>query len=132
MKFACGISLSFVGRYYLRGSVAKSPASLIRDMSIMYAYARVPCFSIFAFTSSPFGCKSLIDCVLRVKASPFCLHLFFFNECRATCCISVCCVGCEGEGRACLHTQAADLQLVAGLGEGKKANSLSAQARIYV
>ena len=45
----------------------------------MYAYtrARVQCFSIFAFTSSPFGCKSLIDCVLRVKASPFCLHLFF-------------------------------------------------------
>ena len=45
----------------------------------MYAYtrARVQCFSIFAFTSSPIGCKSLIDCALRVKASPFCLHLFF-------------------------------------------------------
>ena len=40
-------------------------------------YARVQCFSIFAFTSSPFGRKSLIDCALRVKASPFCLHLFF-------------------------------------------------------
>ena len=38
--------------------------------------ARVQCFSIFAFTSSPFGCKSLIDCALRVKASPFYLHLF--------------------------------------------------------
>ena len=25
MKFACGISVSFVARYYLRGSVAKSP-----------------------------------------------------------------------------------------------------------
>ena len=51
----------------------------IRDMSIMHAYARarVQCFSIFAFTSSPFGCKALIDCVLRVKASPFYLHLFF-------------------------------------------------------
>ena len=46
---------------------------------LMYAYARarVQCFSIFAFTSSPFGCKSLIDCALRVKASPFFLHLFF-------------------------------------------------------
>ena len=51
----------------------------IRDMSINYAYARarVQCFSIFAFTSSPFGCKSLIDCALRVKVSPFCLHRFF-------------------------------------------------------
>ena len=50
----------------------------IRDMSINYAYARarVQCFSIFAFTSSPFGCKSLIKCELRVKVSPFCLHLF--------------------------------------------------------
>ena len=59
----------------------------IRDMSIIYAYiiyayarARVQCFSIFAFTSSPFGCKSLIDCVLRVKASPFFLHRFFAME----------------------------------------------------
>ena len=42
--------------------------------------ARVQCFSIFAFTSSPFGCKMLIDCVLRVKASPFCLHRFFAME----------------------------------------------------
>ena len=41
------------------------------------ARARVQCFSIFAFTSSPFGCKSLIDCALRVKVSPFCLHRFF-------------------------------------------------------
>ena len=51
----------------------------IRDMSIMYAYARarVQCFYVFAFTSSHFGRKSLIDCVLRVKASPFCLHRFF-------------------------------------------------------
>ena len=48
----------------------------------MYAYtrARVQCFSIFAFTSSPFGCKSLIDCALRVKVSPFCLHLFFATD----------------------------------------------------
>ena len=61
------------------GCVAKSPATLIRDMSYTYAYARasVQCFSIFAFTSSPFGRKSLIDCALRVKASPFCLHRFF-------------------------------------------------------
>ena len=44
------------------------------------ACARVQCFSIFAFTSSPFGCKALIDCVLRVKASPFCLHLFFATD----------------------------------------------------
>ena len=45
----------------------------------MYAYARarVQCFYVFAFTSSHFGRKSLIDCVLRVKASPFCLHRFF-------------------------------------------------------
>ena len=41
------------------------------------ARARVQCFSIFAFTSSPFGCKTLIDCVLCVKVSPFFLHLFF-------------------------------------------------------
>ena len=48
----------------------------------MYAYsrARVQCFSIFAFTSSPFWGKALIDCALRVKASPFCLHLFFAME----------------------------------------------------
>ena len=44
---------------------------------IPYAHARVQCFSVFAFTSSPFGCKSLIDCALRVKASPFYLHRFF-------------------------------------------------------
>ena len=44
---------------------------------IPYAHARVQCFSIFAFTSSPFGRKSLIDCALRVKASPFYLHRFF-------------------------------------------------------
>ena len=45
----------------------------------MYAYARarVQCFSIFAFTSSPFGSKVLSKCELRVKVSPFCLHLFF-------------------------------------------------------
>ena len=48
----------------------------------MYAYTRVrvQCFSIFAFTSSPFCRKILIDCALRVKASPFCLHLFFAME----------------------------------------------------
>ena len=51
----------------------------IRDMSIIHAYARarVQCFYVFAFTSSPFWRKSLIDCVLRVKSSPFCLHRFF-------------------------------------------------------
>ena len=42
--------------------------------------ARVQCFSIFAFTSSPFWRKVLIDCALRVKASPFFLHLFFAME----------------------------------------------------
>ena len=47
---------------------------------IPYAHARVQCFSIFAFTSSPFGCKALIDCALCVKSSPFCLHLFFAME----------------------------------------------------
>ena len=47
---------------------------------IPYAHARVQCFSIFAFTSSPFWGKALIDCVLRVKASPFCLHRFFAME----------------------------------------------------
>ena len=54
----------------------------IRDMSIIHAYARarVQCFYVFAFTSSPFWRKSLIDCVLRVKASPFCLHLFFATD----------------------------------------------------
>ena len=82
MKFACGISVSFVARYYLRDSVAKSPANSILDMSIQSSrtHARVQCFSIFAFTSSPFGCKVLIKCELRVKASPFCLHLFFAME----------------------------------------------------
>ena len=44
---------------------------------IPYAHARVQCFSIFAFTSSPFGSKVLSKCELRVKASPFCLHRFF-------------------------------------------------------
>ena len=44
------------------------------------ARARVQCFSIFAFTSSPFGCKVLVKCELRVKASPFCLHRFFAME----------------------------------------------------
>jgi len=42
-----------------------------------YARARVQYFSIFAFTSSPFGSKVLSKCELRVKASPFFLHLFF-------------------------------------------------------
>ena len=48
----------------------------------MYAYvrARVQCFSIFAFTSSPFGGKVLIKCELRVKALPFYLHRFFAIE----------------------------------------------------
>ena len=48
----------------------------------MYAYtrARVQCFSIFAFTSSHFGCKVLSKCELWVKASPFCLHLFFATD----------------------------------------------------
>ena len=48
----------------------------------MYAYtrARVQCFSIFAFTSSPFGAKVLSKCELWVKASPFCLHLFFATD----------------------------------------------------
>ena len=41
------------------------------------ARARVQYFSIFAFTSSPFGSKVLSKCELRVKASPFCLHRFF-------------------------------------------------------
>ena len=45
-----------------------------------YAHARVQCFSIFAFTSSPFGAKVLSKCELRVKASPFCLHRFFAME----------------------------------------------------
>ena len=42
--------------------------------------ARVQCFSIFAFTSSPFGSKVLSKCELWVKASPFCLHRFFAME----------------------------------------------------
>ena len=48
----------------------------------MYAYARarVQCFSIFAFTSSPFGYKVLSKSELWVKASPFCLHLFFVTD----------------------------------------------------
>ena len=52
------------------------------SISKMYSCtrARVQCFSIFAFTSSPFFGKALIDCVLRVKASPFFLHLFFVME----------------------------------------------------
>ena len=50
-----------------------------RLLFILYARAR-PVFSIFAFTYSPFGGKSLIDCALRVKASPFCLHRFFAME----------------------------------------------------
>ena len=44
------------------------------------ARARVQYFSIFAFTSSPFGSKVLSKCELRVKASPFFLHLFFAME----------------------------------------------------
>ena len=44
------------------------------------ARARVQYFSIFAFTSSPFWCKVLIDCALRVKVSPFCLHRFFATD----------------------------------------------------
>ena len=47
---------------------------------IPYAHARVQCFSIFAFTSSPFWCKVLSKCELRVKASPFFLHRFFAME----------------------------------------------------
>ena len=48
----------------------------------MYAYtrARVQCFYVFAFTSSPFGSKVLRKCALRVKVSPFCLHLFFVTD----------------------------------------------------
>ena len=40
-------------------------------------HARVWCFSIFAFTSSPFWSKSLSKSELCVKVSPFCLHHFF-------------------------------------------------------
>ena len=39
--------------------------------------ARVQCFSIFAFTSSPFGRKAMSKSGLSVKASPFFLHRFF-------------------------------------------------------
>ena len=48
----------------------------------MYAYirARVQCFSIFAFTSFTFWGKVLSKCELRVKVSPFCLHLFFATD----------------------------------------------------
>ena len=115
MKFACGISVSFVARYYLRGCVAKRPATLIRDLSILYAYARarVQCFSIFAFTSSPFGCKMLIDCVLRVKASPFCLHRFFAMEVVQGVVYQIFAVKVKVKVKA------------------KMANSVSAQARIY-
>ena len=42
-----------------------------------YACARVQWFYVFAFTSSPFGGKVLSKCELRVKVSPFYLHLFF-------------------------------------------------------
>ena len=44
------------------------------------ARARVQSFYVLAFTSSPFWCKVLIDCALRVKVSPFCLHRFFATD----------------------------------------------------
>ena len=81
MKFACGISLSFAARYYLRGLHSQEAGNPpFATCLIIRVHARVQCFSIFAFTSSLFGCKTLIDCALRVKASPFCLHRFFAME----------------------------------------------------
>ena len=64
-----------LGRPYERDASYRRSDSYL----IMYAYtrARVQSFYVFAFTSSPFGCKVLIKCELRVKVSPFCLHLFF-------------------------------------------------------
>ena len=73
---APALNLKFTCRSKRGGHHPPCSFSLTR----MRANARVQCFSIFAFTSSPFWCKALIDCVLRVKASPFCLHRFFAME----------------------------------------------------
>ena len=64
-----------LGRPYERDASYRRSDSYL----IMYAYtrARSSRFYVFAFTSSPFGDKVLIMCELRVKISPFCLHLFF-------------------------------------------------------
>lgn len=44
-------------------------------------YARVRRFSIFSFTASPFAPNLLRDRMMRVKASPFCVHPRWRQKC---------------------------------------------------
>ena len=101
----------------------------------MYAYtrARVQCFSIFAFTSSPFGRKSLIECVLCVKASSFRLHLFFAANIVQRVVFQFVVLGVKvNAGFAFTHNRLIYSLLWANVkGEGKMANSLRARARTY-
>ena len=52
-----------------------------RPFSLFSSRTRArPVFYVFALTSPPFWGKVLSKCELRVKASPFCLHLFFATD----------------------------------------------------
>ena len=134
MKFACGISVSFVARYYLRGSVAKSPATLIRYMSCTRIHARAS--SVFLFLPSPlhlFGCKALSKCELRVKSSPFCLHLFFAMDVVQCVVYQFIAVSVKVKAGFAFTLNRLIYSLLRGevKGEGKMGNSLRARACIY-
>ena len=99
----------------------------------MYAYvrARVQCFSIFAFTSSPFGRKSLIKSELWVKASPFCLHLFFAMEVVQRVEFQIVAVKVKVNAGFAFTLNRLIYSLLRGKVKAKMANSLSARTRIY-
>ena len=67
--------------------------------------ARVRCFSFFAFTSSPYDCKKLINSDLRVKASPLFPSPVKVKKgisfTHNTHCINELRVKVKGEGRNC-------------------------------
>ena len=70
---APALNLKFTCRSKRGGGITHRAHSLIR----IRAHARIQSFYVFAFTSSSFWRKVLIKCALRVKVSPFRLHLFF-------------------------------------------------------
>ena len=95
------------------------------------AHSRVQCFYVFAFTSSPFGDKVLSKCVLRVKVSPFCLHLFFATDVLQCIVFQLVAVKVKVNAGFAFTLNRLIYSLLRGKVKAKMGNSLSAQARIY-
>ena len=131
MKFACGISVS----YYLRGCVAKSSAPPFATR-LLYVRVHARASSVFLFLPSPlhlFGCKALSKCELRVKSSPFCLHLFFAMDVVQCVVYQFIAVSVKVKAGFAFTLNRLIYSLLRGevKGEGKMGNSLRARACIY-